>query len=185
MNGIQLIFFTIGSLSGLLLIVGVTWSILCPSKRIWPPSSVQPVIPTIAWVLTLAVFGATIGLGIWDWGSISTSSWLRLIVGPVLILIGNLIAWRGAFGIGLKATSGRKDELVTTGLYRYSRNPQYVADMGILVGFSLLFSSLWVWPVVTLGVTALVVAPFAEEPWLRDHYGAQYGKYCEGTRRFF
>lgn len=185
MNTLQIIFFAIGCLSGLVLIAGLVWSILMPTRRIWPPNGDRPFIPTIAWGLTLIVFGAVIGLGVTDWGSLTTPHGLRLVVGPFLIVVGNLAAWREAFAIGMKATSGGKDELVTTGLYRYSRNPQYVADMGILVGLGLVFSSLWAWPIVVLGVAALVVAPFAEEPWLDQQYGLRYSEYLKGTRRFF
>ncbi len=184
MSAAQGALFAIGALSGLLLIAGLLWSILRPAKRIWPPNSVKSITPIIAWGLTVLVFGAVIGLGLLDWGVISIPPWLQWAVGPVLIVVGNLIVWWGAFDIGLKATSGGKDELVTTGLYRYSRNPQYVADMAILLGFGLLFSSIWAWPVVAIGITALAIAPFAEEPWLREQYGGKFDEYCAATRRF-
>ena len=102
----------------------------------------------------------------------------------MLIVAGNLIAWWGAFSIGLKATSGGKDELVTTGLYRYSRNPQYVADLAILLGFGLLFSSIWAWGVLEIGIAALAIAPVAEEQGLHEQYGKQYDDYRSETRRF-
>lgn len=184
MTTVQILFFATGALSSLLLIGALLWSIFRPSKRIWPPNRGKSLIPTIAWALTLTVFGAAIGLGVLDWGSISTPYWLRWAVGPVLIAFGNLIAWQGAFGIGLKATSGRKDKLITTGLYRHSRNPQYLADMAIFVGIGLLFSSFWVWPIVVVGVLPLAIAPFAEEPWLRAQYGAKFDDYCAETGRF-
>jgi protein-S-isoprenylcysteine O-methyltransferase Ste14 len=134
--------------------------------------------------LTLAVFAATIGLGVLELGAIWTPGWLQWAVGPVLIVAGNLIAWWGAFSIGLKATSGGKDELVTTGLYRYSRNPQYVADLAILLGFGLLFSSIWAWGVLEIGIAALAIAPVAEEQGLHEQYGKQYDDYRSETRRF-
>lgn len=130
------------------------------------------------------MFGAVIGLGIVDWKSASMPNALRWAVGPFLIAIGNLIAWWGAFIIGLKATSGVRDELITSGLYRFSRNPQYLADMAILIGLGLLFASPWVWPVVIVGVAALALAPLAEEPWLCEQYGTKYRNYCAETRRY-
>lgn len=184
MTAAQSILFAIGVLSGLLLISGLLWSVFRPSKRIWPPNSEKSMIPTIAWGLTLAVFGAAIGLGGFDLRNISTTDWQRWAVGPFLIVIGNQIVWWGVFSLGLKVTSGGKDELVTTGLYRYSRNPQYVADMAILLGFGFLFSSIWAWPVLVVGIAALTIAPFAEEPWLRAQYGEKFDDYCTATRRF-
>jgi protein-S-isoprenylcysteine O-methyltransferase Ste14 len=185
MNTFTSFLFAIGGLSGLILSVALVWSILIPSKRVWPPAEQQTVIPFLAWGLTLAIFGSVIGLGIIDWGSIISPDWLRWGVGPILIVLGNFIVWWGAFSIGMKATSGGKKELITTGLYRFSRHPQYVADIGILVGFGLLFSSIWVWPIVWVGVLVLAVATFAEEPWLRVQYGSKYDEYRAGTRRFF
>jgi protein-S-isoprenylcysteine O-methyltransferase Ste14 len=85
----------------------------------------------------------------------------------------------------MKATSGAKAELVTTGLYRYSRNPQYVADMAILVGFVLVTSAWFAIPVAAAGVLALAVAPFAEEPWLKQSYGEDFETYRSSTRRYF
>jgi protein-S-isoprenylcysteine O-methyltransferase Ste14 len=101
-----------------------------------------------------------------------------------LIATGNLFVWWGAFSIGLKVTNGARDKLITSGLYRFSRNPQYLADMAILIGFGFLFASPWVWLVVIVGITALALAPFAEEPWLRDQYGSRYREYCAETRRY-
>ena len=174
----------VGLLSGLVLIGALLWSIVRPSKRIWPSNNETSLIPIVAWGLTLAIFGAVIGVGILDWGSVTTPDILRWAAGPVLISAGNLIAWRGAFSIGMKATSGRRGKLVTSDLYRYSRNPQYVADMVILVGFGLLLSSLWVWSIVVVGIAALTVAPLAEEPWLHEQFGSQYRDYCTRTRRY-
>lgn len=184
MTGAQGIILVGGLLSGLILVSALLWSIVFPSRRIWPPSNETSTIPAVAWGLTLAVFGAAIGLGILGWGSVSTPALVRWAVGPFLIATGNLIVWWGAFSIGLKATSGAKDELITTGLYHFSRNPQYVADIAILLGFGLFFASLWVWPVVIVGFAALTIAPFAEEPWLRDQYGSEFREYCAGTRRY-
>jgi len=184
MTAAQGILLVAGLLSGMTLIGTLVWSIFLPSRRIWPPNNETSPIPTVAWGLTLAVFGTAIGLGILDWGTVSTLDPVRWALGPVLIVAGNLIVWWGAFSIGLKATSGGRDKLITTGLYRHSRNPQYLADMAILIGFGLWLSSFWVWPIVAVGVLALAMAPFAEEPWLSAQYGAKFDDYCAVTGRF-
>lgn len=180
----HVVIFVFGMLSGLVLICALSWSMLFPSRRIWPPKTFNSVIPMAAWGLTLAVYASAIGLGILDWGGRNMPFLLQWILGPLLIFAGNLAAWRGAFAIGLQTTSGAKGDLVTSGLYRYSRNPQYVADIAIFLGIGLLFSSFWVWPVVAVGIIALAFAPLAEEPWLRAQYGSDYGDYFAVTRRF-
>ena len=174
----------VGLLSGLVLICALLWSIVWPTKRIWPPKSGDFFIPSITWGLTVAVFGAVIALGILDWTPVALPDTLRWAVGPFLIAAGNLVVWWGVFSIGLKATSGARGELITSGPYRFSRNPQYLADIAILIGLGLLFASPWVWPVVIIGVIALALAPFAEEPWLRDQYESRYREYCAETRRY-
>ena len=73
----QGILVVVGLLSGLVLIGALLWSIVRPSKRIWPPNREHSVIPNIAWGLTLAVFGAVIGLGILDWKSASMANALQ------------------------------------------------------------------------------------------------------------
>lgn len=180
----QTAIFVVGLLSGLVLICSLSWSIFLPAKRIWPPGDFKSAIPTVAWGLTLAVYAAAISLGLLEWGGGAIPFWLQWVLGPALILAGNLVAWRGAIAIGLKTTSGATGRLVTAGLYRYSRNPQNVADIAIFLGIGLLFSSLLVWPVVAVGIIALALAPFAEEPWLRAQHGPKYDDYCATTRRF-
>ena len=66
------------------------------------------------------------------------------------------------------ATSGAVAELKTDGFYVCSRNPQYAADMGILVGWAVLSASPSAWIIATGGVIAFALAAFAEEPWLEE-----------------
>ena len=86
--------------------------------------------------------------------------------------------------IGMAATSGEATGLVTSGLYRWSRNPQYVADMAILIGWGVLSASLWTIPILAVGLAVLVIAPLAEEPWLEEVYGEQYRSYKKIVRRY-
>ena len=101
-----------------------------------------------------------------------------------MILLSNWVVWQSAFDLGMKATSGAVGNLKTDGFYRWSRNPQYVADSAMLVGWLVLSASLWALPVVAAGVLALVLAPFAEEPWMRAVYGDAYVRYFARTRRY-
>lgn len=80
----------------------------------------------------------------------------------------------GVRKIGFGATSGEVAELKTDDLYRYSRNPQYVADMVILLGWALLSASGWAVYVAGIGVAVLTAAPLSEEPWLETNYGDQF-----------
>ena len=118
------------------------------------------------------------------WNDLNWPVTLRWLLGGVLLVGGNLVVLRGFFFIGAKATSGGIDKLKTEGLYKFSRNPQYVADVAILLGVFILSASSVSLPVVTVGVLALLIAPFAEEPWLRSTYGKAYEDYVKVTRRY-
>jgi protein-S-isoprenylcysteine O-methyltransferase Ste14 len=100
------------------------------------------------------------------------------------MVAGNLVVWMGGRRIGLGATIGEVAELKTDGLYRYSRNPQYVADLAILVGWAVLSASGWVVFISMFGVLVLAVAPFAEEPWLEGTNGADYRTYKAKVRLY-
>ena len=165
-------------------VIILLWSALFPSHRIWPPQHYSRFTAVVTWVGTLAIFGPALWLGLTGWGSLGLPDWLRFGPGLLAVLLGNAFVWPAAFRFGFDQTSGDTGQLMTTGLYRYSRHPQYVADMLMLTGWAVLTASGSALPVITAGIAALAAAPFAEEPWLRETYGAQYDAYCKRTPRF-
>jgi protein-S-isoprenylcysteine O-methyltransferase Ste14 len=167
------------------LIAMLVWSIAVPSRRLWPPKRVSWLSHLMVWLPTLAVFGGAILVGFAEWNILDWPFWLRWGVGLPLILAGNAVVWPAALGIGLEATSGAEAELKTDGFYRWSRNPQYFADIGILIGWANLSASPAVWVIATGGVVAFALAPFAEEPWLEGVYGEPYRRYLKSVPRFF
>lgn len=89
-------------------------------------------------------------------------------------------------GRGTLAPWRPPQNLVVSGLYRFSRNPMYVAVVSILIGWAVVFSS---WPLaiyalaVGLGVHFRVV--FGEEPWLARTFGAEWIRYKAQVPRWF
>ena len=77
------------------------------------------------------------------------------------------------------------DSLVQTGFYAHSRNPMYVGNYLILLGFVLLYGSLWgyvfVLPFFTLVYYAIVKN---EESYLQKTFGAEYDAYEARVNRF-
>lgn len=175
----------IGMSTGLFLLGGLLWSIAFPENRFWPPKKATPGIKLCAWMLTISIFLCAFLLGVFDWNRFGLNAAFRWGAGLLLILTGHIVVWSGVFKIGMGVTSGETDTLETDGLYAWSRNPQYVADILILSGWALLAASMWALPVVAVGIFALVAAPFAEESWLEETYGEEYRLYKSRVRRFF
>ena len=106
--------------------------------------------------------------------------------GLILFVVGIGAATFVSFStLGNKNAHGEKDRLVTTGVYRFSRNPIYVISIAGMIGWGLMFDSrdihllLLGWGVIYL------IAPFLEEPWLEECYGRDYLEYKSTTARFF
>jgi protein-S-isoprenylcysteine O-methyltransferase Ste14 len=109
--------------------------------------------------------------------------WPLRIVGLVLIVAG-VVALLHAFvrfvveGLGTPAPVAPTEHLVVGGLYRYVRNPMYLAVGAIIVGQALLFGR----PVLLVyaAIFAAAVAAFVhwyEEPTLSRQFGAEYDIY--------
>ena len=117
--------------------------------------------------------------------------WLPLrIAGAVLVTAGVLVLldsfMRFALqGLGTPAPVFPTRHLVITGLYRYVRNPMYVAVVAAILGQGLIFGNVHLLEygaAVWLAFHLFVVA--YEEPTLRATFGAEYGAFCGGVPRW-
>ena len=78
------------------------------------------------------------------------------------------------------------DKLVTDGPFRYRRNPIYMGDAMLFLGFAQLTGNIWFaifMPVFLIAVYFLAVLP--EERHLEERFGQTYLDYKESTRRWF
>jgi protein-S-isoprenylcysteine O-methyltransferase Ste14 len=105
------------------------------------------------------------------------------VVGGVLLVAG-LIVLIWAFvrfvveGFGTPAPVAAPERLVVGGVYRYVRNPMYVAVLAAIVGQALLLGQLGL--LLYAGAAWLVVAAFVrwyEEPTLTRRFGTDYEAY--------
>ncbi len=74
---------------------------------------------------------------------------------------------------------------VSKGLYRFVRNPMYLAIGGVLVGETLFFQSAtlgWMAAGIALGFHLFVV--LYEEPALKRKFGSSYERYCSEVWRW-
>ena len=77
-------------------------------------------------------------------------------------------------------------QLVTSGPYRFSRNPMYIAVIAVLLGWAALFRSrtLLIYAVAVATAVHLRVV-LAEEPWARRTFGAEWEDYQARVPRWF
>ena len=91
-------------------------------------------------------------------------------------------AWKGR---GTPAPVAPTRTLVVSGLYRFVRNPMYIAVAAMIFGQAVLFGS-WVLAAYGFVVAAAFVAfvHLYEEPTLLETYGETYAAYCSTTPRW-
>lgn len=113
------------------------------------------------------------------------------VIGGLLIALGlpvllDSFARFAIQGLGTPAPIAPPQHLVVTGLYRYVRNPMYVAVSLLIFGQGLLFGDAGVLEyglVVWLGFHLFVLA--YEEPTLRGEFGDEYEAFCANVRRWW
>jgi protein-S-isoprenylcysteine O-methyltransferase Ste14 len=115
-------------------------------------------------------------------------AWLVLRVAGVALVVAGVAVVLHAFarfvleGIGTPAPVAPTDRLVVGGLYRFVRNPMYLAVGATIVGQALLLGR----PALLAyaAAFAVVVAAFVrgyEEPTLAARYGEQYAAYRQAV----
>jgi len=111
------------------------------------------------------------------------------LAGGLLIIAGLLLLVIAA-GLFSRAKTGvipfrNVSALVTSGIYRYTRNPMYLGMVAILLGCAITVGSsvaLLVPPLFAVIVEMRFIRP--EEALLRDMFPEQYPAYCERVRRW-
>jgi protein-S-isoprenylcysteine O-methyltransferase Ste14 len=88
-------------------------------------------------------------------------------------------------GLGTPAPVAPPQLLVVTGLYRYVRNPMYVAVLSLIFGQGLLFDSVQVLEYgLVVWLAFFVMVLFYEEPALRRKFGKEYEEFCAHVPRW-
>jgi protein-S-isoprenylcysteine O-methyltransferase Ste14 len=113
-----------------------------------------------------------------------TAYWAILRVLGVLLILAGLVVLIQAFvrfvteGFGTPLPAAPPKHLVVGGLYRWVRNPMYVAMLAVIVGQAALFGQLGplLYAAILWAVAASVVR-WHEEPVLARRFGADYDVY--------
>ncbi len=116
--------------------------------------------------------------------------------GPIPSLLGGLLVGGGVVLILLAAAEMRKQrttivphmeaaKLVTSGIFKRSRNPIYLGDTLVLAGLALRWEApvaLLLVPLFMGTITQRFIVP--EENRLRVKFRADFARYCQNTRRW-
>ena len=88
-------------------------------------------------------------------------------------------------GLGTPAPIFPTRHLVVSGLYRYVRNPMYVAVLSLILGQGLVFASIRVLQYgVAVWVAFFLFVVLYEEPTLRRSYGREYEEFRANVSRW-
>jgi protein-S-isoprenylcysteine O-methyltransferase Ste14 len=125
--------------------------------------------------------------GLIPWGLTSWDvhdAWLPIRVAGVALVVTGVGVLLHAFlrfvveGIGTPAPVAPTQKLVVGGLYRYVRNPMYLAVTATIVGEGLALGQLVLLPYAAgFAVVVYGFVRFYEEPTLRLQFGEQYEEY--------
>jgi len=148
-----------------------------PSKNTWQYQSlwwsIRIIVLSIIW--TIYTDHSTMGIPLW----------LRYYLAMPFFILSFILGFIAAFQLGWKNTHGEAAEFISTGFYKFSRNPQYVF-------FSISFFCLGVWAdslyafnLLFLLALSYLFAPFLEENWLEKQYGKKYLNYKDRVPRYF
>ncbi|MDF1549294.1 MAG: isoprenylcysteine carboxylmethyltransferase family protein [Bacteroidales bacterium] len=93
-----------------------------------------------------------------------------------------LIAMRNSWRVGIRYD--QKTDLVTFGIYRFSRNPYFLSYYIMMFGFVLLFPSLFLiipYLIVVFTFHSMIIE---EEKYLEKTHGADYINYKKKVNRY-
>lgn len=131
-------------------------------------SAVAANLPATAFILP---YGRHVGAGL-------------AVFGIVLVLVGMFAFMRHRTTVDPHQPD-RASALVTTGIYRFTRNPMYLGFLFVLSGWALLAGN-WIAvalvPIFVVALNKLQIEP--EERILEEHFGDAYRDYTQRTRRW-
>jgi protein-S-isoprenylcysteine O-methyltransferase Ste14 len=147
------------------------------------PRRLSAVIGSVAFFLVAPVVVAgVIPWWLTKWEMKPVAMPIRMV--GIVVVAGGALALVYSFarfvveGIGTPAPVAPTEHLVVGGLYRYVRNPMYVAVIATILGQAMLFGQLVL--VVYAAIAGTVMASFArwyEEPALARRFGESYEDY--------
>ena len=115
-----------------------------------------------------------------SWAAVRVAGLIMLVLGVIVLV--QAFARFVAEGHGTPAPAAPTERLVIGGLYRYVRNPMYLAVVAAITGQGLaLGQPILLGYAAAVWVTTAAFARWYEEPALARQFGAQYEAYRRGV----
>jgi protein-S-isoprenylcysteine O-methyltransferase Ste14 len=121
----------------------------------------------------------------WFWSSSASIGSTRWGIGMLVVSAGFVIAFGTMFWFGMRRAFGvQVDQLVKSGLYRISRNPQIVGGFLLVLGSCLIWLSWYNLGWILLYTVIAHMMVVTEEEHLGRVFGAEYDDYCQEVPRY-
>lgn len=145
--------------------------------------------------VSIAFFACFIALSIWlaqtgsDWGKYPVLDETVAVLGCLALLAVNLLiglaslrdlgdSWR----VGV--IEEQQTALVETGIYRFSRNPYFVAYLVMFAAYTILLQSLLLLLLTAVGFALIHLMILREEKYLSRLHPGDYQQYCRRVPRY-
>jgi protein-S-isoprenylcysteine O-methyltransferase Ste14 len=123
----------------------------------------------------------------WAWSQSHTSEVIPVLgfLGWACVGIGLLILVISMAWLGWSRSSGLEARrLETTGPYRFTRNPQLMGGVLLIIGYILLWPSWYALGWLVLFAVMMHMMVLTEEEYLRCIYGEEFEQYCKQIPRY-
>lgn len=153
--------------------------------QFWPPPDKQTWQYRSFWAAFRLLFIGLPTLIYFEWSAVPIADWLRFYLALPVLIVSTTLGSLAFVQLGWCNTHGEAAGFLQTGLYRYSRNPQYVFYVAAYLSLAVLVASGKVALLLVLLSLWYLFAPFPEERWLEQRYGEKYLAYKRRIPRYW
>jgi len=161
----------------------VVWWIIFFEKRIWPPPKKESWQYYIYWILFYIWFWLDFYLIIQNYNTWIITDLFRFYVGISLFVLWWLFSLWWIYALWIINTYWLKNWFVIKWPYFYTRNPQYLWDIVMIIWIILFVNSIYFAIIWMLTIFIFLLMPFLEEKWLENMYWKKYLEYKNKTTR--